>query len=533
MSETLLRGGLILDGSGRPGQSGDVLISGKRIVDVGQRISAPGARVIDVDGLAVAPGFIDMHAHSDLVVMSDPWHVAKVSQGITTEVVGQDGLSYAPVTDITMALVRDQIMGWNGAPPGVEYQWRSVEEYLNELDRADLAANVAYLLPQGTIRLNIVGEQDRRATPRELRLMCDQVRQGMRAGAFGMSSGLTYVPGMFARTDELVALCRVVHQHGGFYAPHHRSYGADALEAYDEMIDVARSSGCPLHLTHATMNFDVNRNRAPALIDLIDRGLADGVDISFDSYPYLAGSTTLSALLPAWVVAGGVEAAMTRLRSDDERARIVHDLDEVGTPGSHGVPLDWESVEIAGVQHPDFGSYVGHTIADIARKLQQRAAEVALDVMIADRLRTTILQHVGDESNVRTMMRHPRHMGGSDGILVGEKPHPRAWGTFPRYLGRYVRDEGVLTLEDAIVHLSARPAARLGLTDRGRILPGRIADVVVFDPANIRDRATYESPRQRAAGIAYVFVGGETVMELGERTHRTPGVTLRGSRSRG
>ncbi|MFD7311871.1 amidohydrolase family protein [Promicromonospora sp. NPDC059942] len=528
-AELLLRGGLVVDGSGAEPVTGDVLVRDGRIaaVGLGTRIDAPGARVVDAEGLAVAPGFVDMHAHSDLAVLADGEHLAKVTQGVTTEVVGQDGISYAPVTDETMALVREQIAGWNGIPDGVDFSWRSVAEYLAEVDRRGGATNVAYLVPQGTVRMNVVGTGDRRATPAEITEMRAQVDRGLREGAFGLSSGLTYVPGMFADTDELVALAEVVAEHGGYYAPHQRSYGAGAIGAYAEMVDVARRSGCALHLTHATMNFPENRGRAGELLALVDEAIADGVDVTLDTYPYLPGSTTLSALLPSRAAVGGPERTLARLRDPGERAWITHEVEVVGSDGCHGVPVDWDSIEIAGVRDAALGDRVGRTVARIALDEARPPAEVFLDLLVADRLGTSILQHVGDEQNVREIMRHPRHTGGSDGILVGAKPHPRGSGTFPRYLGRYVREEGVLSLAEMIVHLSARPAARLGLRDRGRIAEGYVADVVVFDPATVADRATPDEPRLTAAGIPWVLVGGVPVIEDGVRTAARPGRALR------
>ncbi len=521
----LIRGGTILDGSGRPSRVGDVLVEAGRIVKVDERITSSSARVIDADGLAIAPGFIDMHAHADLAVLDDPQNLAAVTQGVTTQVVGQDGLSYAPATEASLEVLREQLAGWNGPADGAG--WPDIAGYLAAVDRRGSAANVAALLPHGTIRLNVVGADDRPATTAELAAMRAEVERGMHDGAFGLSAGLTYAPGMFADTAELVALCAIVAAHGGYFAPHQRSYGAGALTGYAEMIEIARRAACALHLTHATMNFAVNRGRAAELVALIDDALAGGVDITLDTYPYLPGSTTLAALLPGWAAAGGPEPTLARLRDPAARAQIIHELDVVGSDGAHGVPVDWNTVEISGVRDAALGDRVGRTIADLAAAAGDPPSQVAVDLLIADRLGTGILQHVGDEENVRTMMRHPRHTGGSDGILVGAKPHPRAWGTFPRYLGHYVREEGVLTLEDAIVHLSRRPADRLGLTDRGRIAPGAVADLVLFDPQTVADRATFDEPRRQAAGIPWVLVAGAPVIEEGERTAAVPGRALR------
>ena len=253
-----------------------------------------------------------MHAHSDLRLLTDPGHFPKISQGVTTEVIGQDGISYAPIDDAALAVIRRQIAGWNGNPSDLDFSWRSIAGYLDRLDQG-ITPNAAYLVPQGTLRLLAVGADQRPATPAEIKHMQELLAQGMSEGAVGMSSGLTYTPGMYADTAELAALCEVVAEFGGFYAPHTRSYGAGALEAYAEMIELARTTGCALHLTHATMNFGVNRGRAQEFLDMVDAGIADGCDITLDTYPYLPGSTTLSALLPSWAMSGGPDAALDRL----------------------------------------------------------------------------------------------------------------------------------------------------------------------------------------------------------------------------
>jgi N-acyl-D-amino-acid deacylase len=504
---TVLRGAVVVDGSGRPAVAMEVGISGDRITEVAPRVS--GGPVVDLTGLVLAPGFVDMHAHSDLALLTAPDHLAKVSQGVTCEVIGQDGLSYAPVDDTTLPQIRQQIAGWNGDPAGFDWDWRTVGGYLDRLDSQGVAVNACYLVPHGNVRAVVLGWDARQPTPSEVDEMRALVAQGMRDGAFGMSGGLTYPPGMYADTAELVALCEVVAAHGGFFDVHHRSYGVGALDAYAEMVAVSEASGCPLHLAHATMNFPVNAGRAGELLDLLDE------TVTLDTYPYTAASTTLASLLPSWAAAGGPAATLDRLADPDTRERIRVDVEERGPDGNHGVPVRWDAIRVGASTRPD---RVGGPVTSF---------DDFVDLLVADRLGTTIVFHVGHEENVRTIMRYPRHLVGSDGLLVGAKPHPRAWGTFPRYLGHYVRELGILTLEECVARMTARAAARLGLADRGLVRPGYAADLVAFDPATVADRASYDDPRQPAEGIPYVYVNGVAVIADSRPTGALPGRALR------
>ncbi|MGM0356783.1 N-acyl-D-amino-acid deacylase family protein [Streptomyces sp. ECR3] len=536
-ADLVLRDAEVVDGTGAPSYRADVAVEDGRIVSIVQEAWAAGCqrprarREIDAEGLVLAPGFIDMHAHSDLALLRDPDHSAKAAQGVTLEVIGQDGLSYAPVDERTLAEVRRAIAGWNGPGDDLDLSWRSVGEYLDRLDHGfdgrGIAVNAAYLIPQGTVRALAVGWDDRPATPAELDRMRRLVAEGLEQGAVGLSSGLTYTPGMYADGAELTELCRVVASYGGYYCPHHRSYGAGALEAYEEMVALTREAGCPLHLAHATMNFGVNRDRAPELLALLDKALAAGADITLDTYPYTPGCTTLAALLPSWASEGGPEAVLGRLADEESAERIRHHLEVTGSDGCHGVPVEWETIEISGVGDPALAGYVGRTVLQAARERGETPWTVAHRLLTGDRLGTTILQHVGHEENVRTIMRHPAHTGGSDGILQGSKPHPRAYGTFPRYLGTYVRELGVLSLEECVAHLTGRPAARLRLPDRGLVREGYRADLVLFDPATVAPGATFEDPRRLPKGIPHVLIDGRFVIEDGRRTDVLAGRAVR------
>jgi len=527
----LISNAILVDGTGAPRRPADVVVRGGLIAEIASALSSePGGsgpdRAIDATGLVLSPGFIDMHAHSDLQLLTHPTHYAKISQGVTTELLGQDGLSYAPVDDVTLTGVRQQIAGWNDNPPDFDFSWRTVGEYLDRLDTG-IATNAAYLVPQGTVRALVMGFSDAAATAAQVARMQEVVREAMVQGAVGMSSGLTYTPGMYASTSELTALCRTVAELEGFYAPHHRSYGKGALEAYAEMIELSRSSGCALHLAHATMNFALNKGRAGELLALIDAALEDGVDITLDTYPYLPGATTLSAILPSWASSGGAGPTLDRLNDPAAVERIRESVEVLGSDGCHGVVAEWETLEISSVQNPNLADHVGKTIQRIAQETGQDPFDVFIDILCQDQLGTGILQHVGHEENVQAIMKHRVHTGGSDGILVGAKPHPRAWGTFPRFLGHYCRELRLLTLEDMIHHLTGRPAARLKLVRRGLVRPGYAADLVLFDPEAIRETATFEHPKQPAAGIQLVLVNGVPALDAGRPTGALAGRSLR------
>lgn len=528
------RGATVVDGTGAPRYVADVAVEGARVAAVLPKETTEGLELpegaveIDAAGLVLAPGFIDMHAHSDLAVLSGADHDAKIRQGVTTEVLGQDGLGYAPLDGHAAAVIPGQIAGWNGLP--AEVPWRTMDDLLAAIDAAAVA-NAAVLVPQGNLRMMVVGHENRPATSAEISEMADLLGAALDAGAFGMSSGLTYTPGMYADTAELEALCRVVAERGGYWAPHTRSYGGGALDAYREALDIGRRTGCPIHLTHATMNFTPNRGRAAELLALIDEAIADGVDVTLDTYPYLPGATTLAALLPSRLAAtGDLLRAVAGLDAAGREAVRV-ELEEVGCDGFHGEKADWTQIQISGTAQPALADLVGRTIAEIAETTGRRAVDVVLDTIVADAGATGILMHIGDEENVRAIMRHPQHAGGSDGILIGARPHPRGRGTFPRYLGHYERELGVLTLEEAVQHLAGTPARRLGLdrddAPRGVIRSGATADLVLFDPQSIAAGATFDDPFAAPVGIIEVLVGGVAVVSDGEPTGATPGGALR------
>ncbi len=525
MLDVLIRGGRVIDGTGNPWFRADVGIQGERIVAVGRLGSETARRTIDADGLCVTPGFVDMHTHSDLALLAEPTWACKLMQGVTLEVLGQDGLGLAPVTDATRDVLHRQLMGWNGPGPGVTRDWHSVGEYLDRFD-ARVSPNVAMLVPHGTVRMAVMGLEQRVPTPDELRRMQDLVAQGMREGAVGLSAGLTYAPGMYGTDDEVVSLCESIRPFGGHYQPHHRNYGGQALAAYEASLEIGRRAGVPVHLTHALLNFPVNRGRATELLGLVDRARAGGLDVTLDTYPYLAGMSYLHAALPSWAHAGGGESTLARLRDSATRARIRQALID-GSDGFQGMPIDWSLVVIAGAGLERNRPWVGLSIQDVAARAGQDPFDFYFDLLIAEELGLGSLVFSGNEDNVRAIMQHPAHTAGSDGITVGDRPHPRAWGTFARYLGEYVRTLGLIRLEEMVRKMTSAPCQRLGFLDRGLIRVGAAADVVCFDAERVRDTATYEQPRQHPVGIPYVLVNGVLVKDQDRHTGATPGRALR------
>jgi N-acyl-D-amino-acid deacylase len=525
MHDLVINGGWVVDGIGGPAFRSDVGIDGDTISAIGPALS--GRRTLDASGCLVAPGFVDMHSHSDLDLLQNPTADAKLMQGVVTEVIGQDGLSYAPVDDESLAVIGTQTAAWNGELAAVNAEWRSVAEYLDALEAAEPSVNVAYLVPHGTLRLLAVGSEDRAATDLELVRMRRLLRTGLQEGAVGLSTGLTYTPAMFADTEELVALCEELAAVGGYFAPHTRSYGKGVMEAYAEVVDVSLRSGAPLHLTHCQISFAGNEGRAAELITMLDAIDPMALEVTADSYPYEAGSTYLAAFLPTWVWSDGVDGVITALGDDEKAERIRHELEDVGTPGFHGARMDWSAIAVSSVGSEKNRAWTGRRIDEVAASLGASPWEAARRLLIEERLNVNIITHVGHEDNMRAIMQLPFHMGGSDGLMMGAQPHPRAWGTFARYLGMYARDEGLFSWPEIVRKLSALPNLRLKRFDRGLLRPGMKADMVVFDPESVRDTATFDDPRQHPEGIPHVVVNGSVVKEAGLHTGARPGRILR------
>ncbi len=515
--DLILKNGWVIDGTGGPPFRADVALLESMIAEVGRLDDVAAARVIDVAGKYVVPGFIDAHVHGDLMLLADPIHLPALRQGVTTYIIGQDGSAFAPASPATLDYMRRYTAGFNGNPPGLDYSWRTVDEYLSRFDRST-ALNVAYLIPNGNVRMEVMGLDHRPASDDELRAMQRLVREGMDAGAVGLSTGLDYIPSLYADAREIAALCKAIVSENGVYVSHIRGYGHAAPGGMSEVYDIVRQSGVAAHISHYHGPADV-------MLPLIDQGWALGFDLTFDTYPYLSGNTILGMIaLPKWVQEGGIGPTLERLRDAEVRQRLKSEW------FAQPLPNPLHLTTLAMVANPDWQWAEGLSVSDAAEKASLEPGEFVCRILDASDMAVGVVVHrQGDrtEADIREILRHPAHMAGSDGIFRGGFPHPRGWGSFARYLAYHTRQLGDYTWAEAVTHLATHAARRFRLTDRGILRPGFVADIAVFDPAGVTDRATYASGRSLAEGVDHVLVHGVLVLEHGEPTGATPGRALR------
>lgn len=517
--DVLIRGGRIIDGSGNPWFRGDVGVRGGRIVAVGALGSATARTTLDAAGLVVAPGFIDAHVHGDLALFLDPAHEPAIRQGVTTYLIGQDGVAMAPASPATLDYMCRYTAGfsagaeWLRRPAAERPSWSNMADYLACFDGAG-AVNVACLVPNGNVRMEVMGLATRRPTADELARMSRLVREAMEQGAVGLSSGLDYIPSLYAEEAELAELCRAIAPYGGVYVTHMRRYDpAGVADSMGEVFRIGRDAGVPVHISHFN-------SQAARVLPLVDRSWRDGVEMTYDLYCYLYSSSILGMVaLPAWVQEGGPAPTLARLRDPAVRARLAAEWFPRPTR-----PL--ETVRLSYVAADEYRHLEGKTLAEAAGN--GTIGDLVCDLSIASGLAAgCVLPHQNRvEQDTRDLMCHRAMMGGSDGIFTGRFPHPRGCGCYARYLGHYVR-EGVWSLETAVQRLSSHPAGRFSLRDRGLLRPGLAADVVVFDADALADRATLDDGARLAAGMVHVLVNGELVLHRGERTAARPGRGLR------
>ena len=527
--DLVIRGGTLYDGSGKPPVAGDVAIKGDRIVAVG-KVEGDATREVSAQGMAVAPGFINMLSWATESLIADPRSQSDIRQGVTLEVMGE-GWSMGPI-NATMKAQETERQGDIRYP----IEWSTLGDYLAYLEKRGIAANVASFVGAATVRVHELGEGDVDPTPEQLDRMRALVRQAMNEGALGVGSSLIYAPGSYAETDELVALTGEAAKCGGMYISHMRSEGDRIEEAVDELIDIARRSGAPAEIYHLKMAGRGNWGKLDAIVKKIEDARAEGLRITTDMYTYTAGATGLDAAMPTWVQAGGLEQWIERLKDPAIRARVAAEMQTAGD--------DWENLYfgagadkmiLSGFKNDALKPLTGKTLAEVAAMRGKSPEETAMDLVIEDGSRVGTVYFLMSEENVHRQVQLPWMSFGSDaasqsaeGVFLKSGAHPRTYGNFARLLGRYVRDEKLISLEQAVYRLTTLPATTLGLAERGALKPGYYADVVIFDPATIADRATFEKPHQYAVGVRDVFVNGVAALKDGEPTGATPGRAVHG-----
>ena len=529
--DLLIKNGLVIDGSGRAGYVADIAIKGDRIAAIGKLKNARGARVIDAAGMVVAPGFIDMLGQSETYLLIDPRAMSKVMMGVTTEVTGE-GESIAPINE---RLIKEQ-EDFNRRYK-LSIDWRTLDEYFKRLEKQGSGVNLATFVGASQVREYVVGFDNRPPTTGELEQIKQLVADAMKDGALGLSTSLQYVPARFAKTDEIVELAKVARQYGGIYATHQRSEANALDESLAEVFQIARQAKIPVEIWHLKTAYKKNWGRMPEVLAKIKRARAAGLDITADIYPYIAGSTSLSACLPPWTLEGGTEKMLDRLRDASIRERLKKEITTdakeweniyLGSGGPSGVL-------IGSVVNCDLEAMQGKRLSQIAEEQNKDPLDALFDLILADHGQTGAIYFMMSEDDMRAAMRAPfvsfctdSGARANDGPLAGSKSHPRGWGSYPRILGRYVRDERLLTLAEAIHKMTGLPAKRVGLHDRGLLLAGSYADITIFDPKTVSDRATFEMPNQHPVGINYVIVNGRISVDNGKRTSELAGRALRG-----
>ncbi|HEX4951335.1 MAG TPA: D-aminoacylase [Blastocatellia bacterium] len=521
--DVLIKNGTLYDGTGRKPQVADVAITGDKVVAVGKLKNAQAKLIIDATGLAVAPGFVNMLSHSYNSILQDGRSLGELRQGVTTQIFGEGG---------SMGPLSPEMKQRRGIS-----NWTTLAEYLQYAERKGISQNIASYIGATTIREYVIGLEDKKATPEQLQQMRELVRQEMEAGALGIGSSLIYAPAFYATTEELIEMCKVASQYQGKYISHMRSEGNQLIEGVQELLRIAREANIPAEIYHLKASGKDNWPKMDQVIKMVEQARKQGLKITADMYTYTAGSTGLNSTLPPWTLDGGFPELFKRLQDPAMRKKIA---DEVRSPAT-----DWENmwqlagsperILLVGFRNPALRQYIGKTIAEVAKLRGKDPIETIMDLIVEDRSRVDTVYFMMSEENIKKQLKLPWVSFGSDaasmaaeGTFLNSSTHPRAYGNFARLLGKYVRDEKVIPLEEAIRRLAALPASNLGLAQRGLLTAGYFADVVIFDPKTIADKATFEQPHQYAVGMKHVFVNGVQVLKDGEHTGKTSGRALWG-----
>ena len=525
--KTLLKNGLIVDGNNTKPYIGNVLIENDFITAVGNVNINDADNTIELNGLTVAPGFIDTHSHSDLEILSQPKVLPKIMQGITTEILGQDGISMAPLPTKYINPWRKNLAGLDGESDTIDWNYQTTKNYLKMIDDVKPGLNECYLVTHGNIRMEAMGLDNRQPTDEEIQKMCDITQREMENGAIGLSSGLIYMPCAYSKTDEIIAMCKVVAKYDGIFVVHQRSEADTIINSMKEIIDIGRKSGVKIHFSHFKVCGKKNWQYVDTMLHLIDEAEKEGINISFDQYPYVAGSTMLGVILPPWVHDGGTNKVLERLQDKTLRKKMIYDIE-------HGID-GWDNftdfagldgIYITSVKHKQNENAVGLNLVELGKLKNKNPYDATFDLLLEEENAVGMVDFYGSEEHVKRFLQRPEMNACTDGLLSG-KPHPRVYGAFPRILGKYVREEKALKLEEAIYKMTKKPADTFHIAKRGQLKAGYYADITIFDKDTIIDKGTFTNPVQYPEGIHYVFVNGQMVIENKKHTGIRFGKVLR------
>lgn len=525
MLDLLIIGGSVVDGTGKQRYKADIGIIGDTIVDIGILNNRPSKETINADGLIISPGFIDSHTHSDLSILRDPSSLPKLSQGVTTEVIGNCGMSAAPVNRTTSDLLKDYVKPVLGEG---DFTWEGMGDFLDIINKNKPAVNIAVLIGHGTLRTAVLGFEDRAPTQTEMEQMKQLVRDALEVGALGMSTGLGYPPGSYSTTEELIELSKVIFEYNGVYTTHLRDQVDGLIDSVKEAITIGEKANIPIVISHHKTVGKRNFGKVKVTLQLLDKAYENGLSTSSDMYPYLHGSTTLVAVLPPWTLEGGLGQLLNRLKKDDIREKIKQDL-LLGLDGweNRSKAIGWGNIIINHIESGENKRFEHKSVLDAANEVGKEPADFVMDLINMEKGNIAILFNNSTEEDLLTVLRHSRTMIGSDGLDVGENPHPRLYGTFPKLLGEYVREKGILSLEEGIHRMTGLTAKELHIADVGFIKRGYRADITIFNEDTVKDIADFRESRRLSEGIICVIVGGELAYQDKRLTGKRNGKILR------
>ncbi|HBF4993619.1 TPA: D-aminoacylase [Clostridioides difficile] len=524
---TLIKHGLIVDGNKTPAYEGDILIENEKILKISQDLNEEADKVIDAKGRVICPGFIDTHSHSDLVILINPYNEVKIRQGITTEVLGQDGISMAPLPQEHISSWRKNLAGLDGESDEIDWKYETTENYLKMMDYNGVGLNETYLVPHGNVRMEAMGLEDRPATKEEIQKMCEITERELKAGAIGLSTGLIYIPCAYSLTEEIIEMCKVVAKYDGVFVVHQRSEADTILTSMEEIIEIGKQSGVKVHFSHFKVCGKANWKYIPQVIELLEKAEKEGIRVSFDQYPYAAGSTMLGVVLPPWAHSGGTDKLIERLSDENERAKMKKDI-------ANGIE-GWDNfIEFAGIDQIFVTSVkteknkdtIGKSLLEIGKMRGKDPLDATFDLLKEEENAVGMVDFYGLEEHIIGFMKRDEQNVCTDGLLAG-KPHPRAYGSFPKILGRYVRELNVLTIEEAVYKMTKKAATSFSIKDRGELKEGYFADIVIFDKDTVSGCDDFINSMQYPTGIDYVIINGNCVVEEGKYNKIKAGKVLK------